>query len=139
MYERMLDKQITPSFDDLINYSGESGTLWLELDKFFDEKFFAAKIIRFPYGNKYGWSVKYSQKSKHICDVFAENGAFTVLIRIANKEMDTIYEGLTDYSKSLWGNKYPCNDGGWLNFRVLNGEQLDDLKKIICAKMKVKL
>ena len=133
----MLDKQITPSFDDLITYSGESGALWLELDKFFDEKFSAMKIIRFPYGKNYGWSVKYSLKSKHICDIFAENGAFTVLIRIANKEMDTIYEGLNDYSKSLWNNKYSCNDGGWLNFRVLNGEQLDDLKKIILAKMKV--
>jgi hypothetical protein len=91
-------------------------------------------LIRFPYGNKYGWGVKYSRKNKHICDVFAENGAFAAHFRMANNAMDTVYNGLSDYSKDIWKRKYPCGDGGWLNFRVLNSEHLDDLKIILRAK-----
>lgn len=32
MYERMLDKQMVPSFGDLLAFCGESGALWEDLD-----------------------------------------------------------------------------------------------------------
>ena len=137
MYERMLNKQETPTFDDLIRYSGESGFLWLALDKYMKEKYNASKQIRFPYGKDYGWSVKYSVKSKHICDVFAENGSFTALFQVSSKAVDTIYDELGTYAKDVWAEKSPCASGGWIEFRVLNEEQLQDLEKIINAKVTV--
>ena len=137
MYERLLNKQETPMFDDLIRYSGDSGVLWLELDKRIVEKYNASKQIRFPYGKDYGWSVKYSTKSKHICDVFAENGAFTALFQISTKAVDTVYDELNAYAKDVWADKSPCASGGWIQFRVLNEEQLQDLEKIIHAKVTV--
>lgn len=76
MYERMLDKQAVPSFDEMISYCGDAGKLWAEVDRYLNDKFEMKGCIRFPYGNKYGWSMKYTYKSKHICDVFAENSAF---------------------------------------------------------------
>jgi hypothetical protein len=138
MYERMLNKQEVPTFDDLIRYSGECGSLWLELDKRLEADFQLSKLIRFPYGNSYGWGVKYSKKSKHICDVFAESGAFTAMLRISDKAMDMLYNDLGGYAKDLWDNKYPCNEGGWIHFRVLDTEGLKDLERIIGAKMGVK-
>ena len=135
MYERLLNKQEIPTFDDLIRYGGENGGLWIAFDKYMEYEFKASSIIRFPYGNKYGWSKKYSIKSKHICDVFAENGAFMALFKMLDSVMETIYDDLSEYAKSLWDNKYTCSNGGWLNFRVINAEQLEDLKKIIYAKI----
>jgi hypothetical protein len=135
MYERMLNKQITPSFTDLLDYSGPSSELWIDLDKYLEDSFAVLKSIRFPYGNKYGWSMKYSQNSKHICDIFSEKGAFTAHFRITNNAIMSVYNDLGDYAKSVWENRYPCEDGGWLHFRVINNEQLNDLKKIIHAKM----
>ena len=123
----MLNKQVTPSFDDLIRYCGESGKWWLALDQYLVEDLGAAKLIRFPYGNKYGWGVKYSRKSKHICDAFAENGSFSMLSRVSNDAMAAIYLQLSDYGKTAWDNKYPCGNGGWLNFRVLEEDHLQDV------------
>ena len=138
MYERMLNKAETPTFDDLIAYSGDTGALWLALDAYMEESFQITRQIRFPYGKDYGWSVKYSIKSKHICDVFAEHGAFTALFQVSNKAIDTVYEGLSAYAKAIWAEKTPCASGGWIEFRVLNEEQLHDLEKIIHAKARVK-
>ena len=138
MYERMRNKQETPTFDDLIRYSGYSGSLWLELDRRIVEKYNASKQIRFPYGKNYGWSVKYSIKSKHIGDVFAENGAFTALFQISTKAVDTVYDELNTYAKDVWADKSPCASGGWIQFRVLNEEQLQDLEKLIHAKVTVR-
>lgn len=33
------------------------------------------KLMRFPYGNSYGWGMKYFIKNKHVCDIFAEKDA----------------------------------------------------------------
>ena len=138
MYERLLDKTSPPTFDDLIAYSAENGVLWLELDKHMRDIFSAQRQIRFPYGNKYGWSCKYSLKSKHICDVFAENGAFTLHFRISDQQLDSIYGILSEYAKAVCDNKYPCNGGGWLTYRVLSQAHADDAKKLLSAKLNLK-
>ncbi len=136
MYERMLDKKIVPSFDDLLDYSGDSKDLWLELDSYLKANYILTSQIRFPYGNNYGWSMKYSQKNKHICDIFAEKDAFTAHFHISSDAFDTISQEMTDYSIEVYNNKFPCSSGGWLNYRVLSFEHLEDLKKILCIKVK---
>ena len=136
MYERMLNKQEQPTFDEMIGYCGENGNLWLDLDEWLTSEFAAEKLIRFPYGNEYGWGVKYNRKSKHICDIFAESGAFAALFQISGKAVDSIYDELGDYAKSVWADKSPCGTGGWIEYRVTEESQLDDLKKLIRARIK---
>ena len=138
MYERMLNKQEVPTFADLISYSGSRGFLWLALDKRLAEKYNISRQIRFPYGKEYGWSTKYSLKSKHICDIFAENDAFCALFQVSDKAVATIYDELGSYAKAVWADKSPCASGGWIEFRVLDEEGLSDLEKIIHAKVTVK-
>lgn len=135
MYERMLNKQETPSFADMLAYSGESADLWRELDAFLEETYILTKLIRFPYGNSYGWSIKYSQKSRHICDTYAEKGAFCAHFQISEQAFNGV-DDLTAYAKQLYENRYPCGSGGWLTFRVLEPAHLADLKKLLLAKVK---
>ena len=134
----MLNKQVVPTFDELIRYCGDNGVLWLKLDKRMEEKYNVSRQIRFPYGKDYGWSIKYSIKSKHICDLFAENGAFAALFQVSDKAVDTIYNELGTYAKEVWADKNPCASGGWIEFRVINEQQLQDLEKIIHAKVTIR-
>lgn len=131
----MLDKKTVPSFDEMISYCGDPSELWIKVDKYLKDELGMEGCIRFPYGNKYGWSMKYSCKNKHICDIFAEKSAFMVLIRISDDEIKPIYNELSSYAKTVWDNKYPCGSGGWLNYRITNKEQLQDLMKIIDIKV----
>lgn len=139
MYERLLDKTLSPSFTDLLKYSGACSDLWVELDDYLQSEYSAEQQIRFPYGNKYGWSTKYSLKNRHICDVFAENGAFALHFRVNNDCLNTVYDGLSDYSKKICDEKYPCGEGGWLTYRVLSQEHLIDVKKILLAKISMSI
>ena len=136
MHERLLDKALSPTLDDLIAYSAESGVFWVELDEYLTDIFSAKRQIRFPYGNNYGWSCKYSVKSKHLCDAFAEKGAFSLHFRITDQQIDSVYKTLSEYAKEICDNKYPCSGGGWLTYRVMAQVHLNDAKKLLSAKLK---
>ena len=40
--------------------------------------------------------------------------------------------------KNYIDHKYPCGDGGWIQYRVINSEHLDDIKKLLIVKCRLK-
>ncbi len=102
MFERMLNKETAPTFEEMLAYCGKSGALWVAFENIMREKYDLQTQIRFPYGKSYGWGVKYSHKAKHICDVFAEAGAFYFLFRIDDKDIDKIKNELSECKSSLF-------------------------------------
>lgn len=136
MYERMLDKQHQPSFDELAEYCGDSKDLFKQINDYLINEIGTDSLIRFPYGNSYGWGLKYSIKRKHICDIFAEKEAFTIMLRLTNIQFDQVYNNLTDYTKEYIDNKYPCGEGGWIHYRVLEGQHLNDIKELLQVKIR---
>ena len=138
MYERMLDKQKQPTFDEFTAYCGDGKKLFEKADVFLTSQLHADKEMRFPYGNHYGWGMKYFIKAKHICDIFAENGAFTVMLRLTDAQFHKIYEESLPETKALIDNKYPFGSGGWIHYRVLDEQHLEDVCKMLCLKAGVK-
>lgn len=135
MYERLLDKKNQPTPEAFAGYCGSTKDLFLRLDQFLTEECGAQKLLRFPYGNRYGWGYQYAKKSKHLCDVFAEKDAFTVMLRLANTQYDKIRNALLPYTQAYIENKYPCGDGGWIHYRVLSEEHLEDLRLLLKQKL----
>lgn len=135
MYERMLDKEREPTADEFAAYCGNGKDLFLSLDSFLLKDLNTQKLLRFPYGNRYGWGYKYFVKNRHICDVFAEKEAFTVMLRLSNTQFDSVYDSLLPCSKEYIDNKYPCGAGGWIQYRVLTKGHLEDIKLILRQKV----
>lgn len=136
MYERMLNKQELPSLEAMIMYCGENAQLFTSFLQFLQEMYQTTQEIRFPYGKYYGWSVSQRKGKKLMCDVFAEEGAFTVMLRLTNKQYDDVYKKVCSYTQEYIDNKYPCSDGGWIHYRVLCDEHLEDVKTLVSVKMK---
>lgn len=134
MYERMLDKQNKPSIEEFSAFLGASRELFEQADGFLTHQLKLEKLMRFPYGNSYGWGIKYFIKKKHICDIFAEKDAFTAMLRLSSSQYDSVYHELLPYTKEYIDNKYPCGSGGWIQYRVINQEHLEDLKKMLLVK-----
>jgi hypothetical protein len=138
MYERMLNKEIAPSLTDIYGVIGSSEiSLFEEFDQFLRCSYDIVSEIRFPFGDHYGWGIKYSHRTKHLCYVFPENGAFTVTIQIGKSELAKLYGKLPSFlpkTKELWENRYPCGAGGWLHYRVLDIQEIADIKELIRIK-----
>lgn len=120
MYERMLNKDQKPTLSEMEEYCASTSSLFASLNHWISENLSTEKKIVFPYGNSYGWGVAHRKKTKLICNIFAEDNAFSVMVRLSNKQFDAIYEEVSTYAKKYIDNKYPCGDGGWIHFRVLN-------------------
>lgn len=134
MYERMLNKQVTPTIEEMKKYCKENAGSFAMLNDWLTATFETEQTVVFPYGNSYGWGITHRKKRKLICNVFAEDNAFTVMVRLSDKQCKNVYGQLQKYVKELIDNKYPCNDGGWIHYRVLCQEDLQDIQKILSVK-----
>ncbi len=135
MYERMLDKQNQPAYEEFAEYCGACKDLFEQTDAFLIHELKAEKLMRFPYGNDYGWGIKYSLKKKLICDIFAEKDAFTIMLRLTDTQFEQVYAFSSTYTQEYIDNKYPCGNGGWIHYRVLTSDHLEDAKRMLEAKV----
>ena len=136
MYERMLDKTVTPTLDELTTWCGENATRFTVLNDWLAANDSLEQKIVFPYGKRYGWGVAHRKKTKLICNVFAENGAFTVMTHLSGKQFGAVYPQLSQYAQQIVDNQYPCGDGGWIHFRVTTPEHMEDIQALLAVKMK---
>lgn len=134
MYERMLNKQVTPSIEEMTRFCGGNSERFSLLNEWLISTFHTEKKVVFPYGNKYGWSVAHKKKNRLVCNIFAEDSAFTVMMQLSDKQYRTVYSQLQRYAQEYIDNKYPCGHGGWIHYRVTCKEHLDDIKTLLSVK-----
>lgn len=134
MYERMLNKQVVPDIEEMSAYCGENAELFALLNEWLGNKYNTEQKIVFPYGNNYGWGIAHKKKKKLLCNIFAENGSFTVMMRLSDRQYESVYEDMQKYTQEYIDNKYPCGDGGWIHYRVICKEHFDDIKKLLDVK-----
>ena len=139
MYERMLNKQITPTEDEIKNYIGIKSVENMETLMNCLNRIFEINIeLKFPFGNNYGWGYKISDKKKHLFYLFFEKNSITIMLQIkgikTEKEMEK-YKNLSEEGKKYWENRYPCGEnGGWIHYRVLNKTHLRDIGIFLSIK-----
>lgn len=134
MYERMLEKSKQPAIEEMEAYCGDCGALFMLLNEWLSTTYHTRQELSYPYGNHYGWCIAHRVKKKLICNVFPEQNAFTVMVRLSDNQFDTILSKVQPYTKELIINKYSCGDGGWIHERVLTQEHYEDAKIVLSAK-----
>jgi len=140
MYERLLNKDIPPTPNEILQHIGaESNSLLIALEKLLCERYSIIKELKFPFGNSYGWGFKYSHKTKHLCYVFFEKNAISVTVQIGNNDVSKLNEQLDTFlpkTRKLWATRYPCGNGGWIHYRVISNDELMDILSLIAIKKK---
>jgi len=134
MYERMLSKVVVPTKAEMAKYCAKNAERFSMINDWLTTTFHTEQKVVFPYGNKYGWAIGHYIKKKLVCNIFAEKDAFTVMMRLTNKQYGAIYNDVKKYSKNLIDSKYSCGDGGWIHYRVEEQEHYEDLVKFLEIK-----
>lgn len=134
MYARMLNKQVVPTVEDMAAYCGRTAELFTLLNNWLYETHGTVWKVVFPYGNHYGWGIAHKKKQKLICNIFAEENAFTVMMRLSCEQFQAIYAKVQRDTQEYIDHRYPCGDGGWIHYRVLGKAHFDDIQQLLSAK-----
>ena len=138
LYQRLLNKDKSPSKEEIVKIIGEKSYLWLEIHKFIEENYdFTPELVFFT--KKYGWTIRYRKSGKTLGYFFPENGAFSVLIVLGKKESEKvnfIESKLNVKVKAVFKNTEQLHDGRWLWIRVLTISDVESIKLLLQAKRK---
>ena len=134
MYERMLNQNESPSIQQMTAYCGTTAAMFTDLNEWLTAEYATVQAVVFPYGNSYGWGISHKRKGKLVCNVFPEDEAFCVMLRMSDSQFASVYDQLGEYARKYIDNKYPCHDGGWIHYRVMDEPQFDDIKLLLAIK-----
>lgn len=140
MGDRMLYKNNIPTEKEIFENIGNNGKMLLkQFDEAFEKQYDMQKELKFPFGKNYGWGYKYSHKTKHLCYVFFESGEIDIMMQISSKDKEKLNEvinGGLSLTKEVWKNRYPCSDGGWINYRPKSQEDITEIMRLLAFKKK---
>ncbi len=138
-FERMLDKEKTPTRQDIVAYLGkDAAAAWDDITTFLTENYNFTPETVFG-GKKYGWAVRYRRSGRSFCTLHPEKGAFTVLVVLGGKETEQALGALSDFSPNVAdtiSSAKQYHDGRWLWLRVLKKNDTADIKRLIQIKKK---
>jgi hypothetical protein len=141
MYERMMDKSIQPSDQDMINWIGQPiAEKWMALRRFLTETYDILPIFNSG-GKKYGWNLQYRIGGRPLCEMYPEHGSFTALVILGQVELgqamdrieifgSTVQQALTETPR--------YHDGCWMYIRVADPrtcqQDIQDIEELILIK-----
>ena len=134
MYDRMLDRQNRPTFDDMTAYCGKGMELFVRINEWLSNACMTPEDIEEHLLEIFGWAVTHRKKKKLVCNVFAENDAFTVMLRLSNEQFHLVYDQVEKETQECIDNKYPCGNGGWIHYRVTSEAHFCDIQKMLEMK-----
>jgi len=132
MYERLSDKKNMPTIEEFTIYIGACKDLFENIDLFLRNELNAEMKLGFSSDSSArGWGIVYKNKSKYFGAIIAEKEAFTVVMRLTDNQIKNAYDLVLPYAQNYLKNYHRTSNGGWVQYRVLSREHLDDVKKIL--------
>ena len=132
MYERIFNKNETPSMEIFLSHIGKRKALFEVIDVFLSKDLNSIKTIKFDAHSRC-WKINYNAKKEYICDIIAEHDAFTIITRLAEENIKKAYDDVSQYAKECIDNS-PFRHRGWIEYRVLDSKHLDDAKIMLCIR-----
>ena len=129
MYERLLNKNEMPTMEEFLAYIGKGKELFENIDAFLINEINSEKMIKFDAHSRC-WMVSYHIKRKYICDIITEKDAFTIVTRLSEESIRSVYDDLLPYTKECIDNS-PHRHRGWIGYRVLSALHLEDIKTML--------
>lgn len=127
---------VQPSMDDVDALIGT--LLWKEFRKFMEVS--GRMFPKLEYSGctmKPGWNIKYRRGGKNTCTVYPEEGYFTCLTVIGEKEAEEarlLVSSFSPYMQELYRSTQVFRGSRWLMVEVRQKEILSDLIELVCLR-----
>ena len=143
MHERMMDKSAQPSDEDMIHWIGQPiAKEWIALRQFLAQTYNIAPIFNSG-GKKYGWNLQYRIGGRPLCEMYPEQGSFTILVILGKVELDQAMSTIESFGplvQKAVAETPRFHDGCWMYIRVAEPptchQDVQDIEMLILIKRK---
>ena len=132
------DKQ--PSESDISDYI--HSPLWEDLNTFLCDNYEIKPSYAYSAcSGQPGWNIKYQKAGRALCTLYPMEGFFIALVVIGNKELkeaELVMPSFEESTQSIFTHAGVVMGGRWLMIKVDNEKILDDVKRLIQLRRKIK-
>ena len=122
--------------EEFVSCLGKADKFFIAIDRYLKDKFASEIKIYFDVHDK-GWAVsyhaKYLSKKTYLCNIVAEKDAFLFVTNLKEETLNRLYSTATTHAKECIDNS-PYRHRGWIEYRVVNAENLEEAKTIFQFK-----
>lgn len=131
------DQPSLKAIDEFVNTE-----LWSDMNTFLRESYGVEPETSYSCcSGQPGWNVKYRKAGRSLCTLYPMEGFFIALVVIGNKEYDEALEVIpecTPYARALFERTQHSAGGRWLMINVTDEAILDDVKRLVQVRRKIK-
>ena len=143
MHERMMDKSIQPSDQEMIKWIGQPiAKEWTALRRFLTKTYEILPVYNSG-GKRYGWNLQYRIGGRPLCEMYPEHGSFTALVILGKAELDQAMDRIEIFGSTVRQalEETPrYHDGCWMYIRVADAltchQDIQDIEELILIKRK---
>lgn len=136
----LFDRDHQPGFTAISNYV--HNPLWAQINNFLVQGYQVQPALSYSScSGQPGWNVKYQKAGRSLCTLYPMQGYFIALVVIGTKEQveaELMLFGCTAYTQKLWKKSAASPMGRWLMMEITTEEILEDAKKLIQLRRKIK-
>ncbi len=131
------DKNKEPSDKDIIKAIGPMAPVWNELISFIRGNFAVDEDLKFLYGKKYGWALRFRIKGKLLTSLYPTAGGFTVQIILDKDAVETALRSeLSKNARHAINRANPYPEGRWLFIPVETDLDIKSIQFLLSLKRK---
>ncbi len=135
------DSEVKPDMDRIKDFV--DSPLWNELCLWIEKTYAPVRpVIEFSRCSmQQGWNIKYRKGGRSLCTLYPENGYFTALVVIGEKEklpFEISLPAMSQYTQTLYKNTKEGMGQKWLMFEVRERCIYEDVKACITMRRKPK-
>ena len=130
------DKDNQPTMKEIYMIIDTKQPLWVSLVEYIQESYHI-KVVPSYGERKYGWELGCRKGSAPLLSAFPQKDGFTVQIILGKKQVEEAPR--LNLSKNVgitFENARQFHDGRWLYIKVETEQDIDDIKKLLRAKVK---
>jgi hypothetical protein len=134
-----VDKKYRPSEAEIHQAIGPKLAVWQELVEFLRAHYPSDEDIKFLYGKKYGWVLRFRKRGQLLTSLYPTEGGFTAQINLGPAAIErTRNMELGENVRTVIDQATPYSEGRWLFIPVKSAEDVRDIRQLIALRVETK-
>ena len=134
-----IDKKHQPTEAEILEAVGPKLPMWKTLIQHIHEQYLVVEELKFLYGKKYGWALRFRVKSQLLTNLYPVSGGFTVQVNLSQTAIDrALSRNLGRNVKEAIDRANPYPEGRWLFVPVESEEDIQDIKQLLTFRAEEK-